>query len=149
VLRQGGGALTMKLSPASLGEVRIEMSMQGGRVSLQFDVGNIAAYEAIKGQLGELKHSLEQRGMTVERVETHVSPALARSQQAENQSNQRSGEQPGQNEQQRQDAADGQSRGRADGGDRESHGSGWESPDAESQEIDFEQSLRLGLDAVA
>src|SRR5690606_1373622 len=113
-----GGALTMKLSPASLGEVRIEMSMQGGRVSLQLDVGNVAAYEAIKGQLGELKQSLEQRGMTVERVETHVSPALARSNQSEQQSNHRGGEQPGQSGQQQQDAANGQSRGRADGGDR-------------------------------
>ncbi|MFG0292980.1 MAG: flagellar hook-length control protein FliK [Phycisphaerales bacterium JB050] len=149
VLRQGGGALTMKLSPASLGEVRIEMSMQGGRVSLQFDVGNIAAYEAIKGQLGELKQSLEQRGMTVERVETHVSPALAKSSQPEQQSNQRGGEQSGQNEQQHQDAADGQSRGRADGGERGTHESGWDSPDGESMEMDFEQSLRLGLDAVA
>ncbi len=149
VLRQGGGALTMKLSPASLGEVRIEMSMQGGRVSLQFDVGNIAAYEAIRGQLGELKHSLEQRGMTVERIETHVSPALARSNQSENQSNQRGSDQSGQQAQDRHDAADGQSRGRADGEERRSAGAGWDSAEHEGGDVDFEQSLRLGLDAVA
>lgn len=149
VLRQGGGALTMKLSPASLGEVRIEMSMQGGRVSLQFDVGNIAAYEAIRGQLGELKHSLEQRGMTVERIETHVSPALARSNQSENQSNQRGSDQSGQQAQDRHDAADGQSRGRADGEERRSAGASWDSAELEGGDVDFEQSLRLGLDAVA
>lgn len=150
VLRQGGGSLTMKLSPASLGEVRIEMSMQGGRVSVQFDVGNIAAYEAIKGHITELRQSLEQRGMTVERVDTHVSPALAKSAQPDGQSNQRGGEQAGQNGQQdRHDAADGQSRGRADGGDRGGDGSAWESDGSDGAETDFEQSLRLGLDAVA
>jgi flagellar hook-length control protein FliK len=150
VLRQGGGSLTMKLSPASLGEVRIEMSMQAGRVSVQFDVGNIAAYEAIKGHITELRQSLEQRGMTVERVETHVSPALAKSAQPDGQSNQRGGEQAGQNGQQdRHDAADGQSRGRADGGDRGGDGSAWDSDGSDGAETDFEQSLRLGLDAVA
>lgn len=152
VLRQGGGSLTMKLSPASLGDIRIEMNMHAGKVSVQFDVGSVAAYEAIKGQLTELRHSLEQRGMTVERVETHISPAIARSAQSESGSNQRSGDQPGQGDgQNRHDAADGQSRGRAgsnhkdDGfsSDRESGlaGGGF----AE----EFETTLNIGLDAVA
>ncbi|XOV74068.1 MAG: flagellar hook-length control protein FliK [Phycisphaerales bacterium] len=149
VLRQGGGALTMRLSPASLGEVRIEMSMQNGRVSVQFDVGNIAAYQAIKGQMTELRQSLEQRGMTVERVETHVSPALARSAQAESNANNRGGEQTAQHGQHnRHDAAGEQSRGRADAENQGQRGE-WSQHAHDELESDFEQSLRLGLDAVA
>ena len=153
VLRQGGGSLTMRLSPATLGEVRIEMSMQGGRVSVQFDVGSVAAYEAIRGQVSELRQSLEQRGMTVERVETHISPALARSAQSESGSQQRSGDQPnsGDPNQSRHDAADGESRGRADAEGREQRAdrSQWSSSEGESFETNFEQAVRLGLDAVA
>jgi flagellar hook-length control protein FliK len=151
VLRQGGGALTMKLSPASLGEVRIEMTMQNGRVSVQFDVGNVAAYQAIKGQLTELRQSLEQRGMTVERVETHVSPALARSAQAEsNANNNRGGEQSTQQGQHdRHDAAGEQSRGRADAENHQQRGGEWSQHASDEFDSDFEQSLRLGLDAVA
>lgn len=149
VLRQGGGALTMRLSPASLGEVRIEMSMQNGRVSVQFDVGNVAAYQAIKGQMTELRQSLEQRGMTVERVETHVSPALARSAQAESNANNRGGEQTAQHGQHdRHDAAGEQSRGRADAENQGQRGE-WSQHAHDELESDFEQSLRLGLDAVA
>lgn len=152
VLRQGGGSLTMKLSPASLGEVRIEMNMQAGKVSVQFDVGSVAAYEAIKGQLAELKLSLEQRGMTVERVETHISPALARSAQAESGSNQRSGDPQvhgdGQN---RHDASDGQSRGRA--GSEHRGGEPFAGADPGNLQLDasgnFETVLNIGLDAVA
>lgn len=149
VLRQGGGALTMRLSPASLGEVRIEMSMHNGRVSVQFDVGNVAAYQAIKGQMTELRQSLEQRGMTVERVETHVSPALARSAQAESNANNRGGEQTAQHGQHdRHDAAGEQSRGRADAENQGQRGE-WSQHAHDELESDFEQSLRLGLDAVA
>lgn len=149
VLRQGGGALTMRLSPASLGEVRIEMSMQNGRVSVQFDVGNVAAYQAIKGQMTELRQSLEQRGMTVERVETHVSPALARSAQTESNANNRGGEQTAQHGQHdRHDAAGEQSRGRADAENQGQRGE-WSQHRHDELESDFEQSLRLGLDAVA
>jgi len=152
VLRQGGGSLTMKLSPASLGDIRIEMNMHAGKVSVQFDVGSVAAYEAIKGQLTELRNSLEQRGMTVERVETHISPALARSAQSDTGSNQRPGDQsaPGDG-QNRQDAADGQSRGRAGS---EHRGDGSASSDQRQTAPggfaeEFETTLNIGLDAVA
>lgn len=153
VLRQGGGALTMKLSPATLGDIRIEMTMQSGKVSVQFDVGSLAAYEAVKGQIGELKHSLEQRGMTVERVEAHISPALARSSQSEGQTNQRSGDQPTHSGdgQDGHDASDGESRGRSSAEDRANDAEQFAggSGDAFGNTADFEQTLNIGLDAVA
>jgi len=153
VLRQGGGSLTMKLSPATLGDIRIEMTMQSGRVAVQFDVGSLAAYEAIKGQIGELRHSLEQRGMTVERVEAHISPALARSSQSDGNANQRSGDQSAHSgeSQDKHDASEGESRGRASSEDRAdarkrfSDGSGPVFGDA----ANFEHALNIGLDAVA
>jgi flagellar hook-length control protein FliK len=153
VLRQGGGSLTMKLSPASLGEIRIEMTMQSGKVTVQFDVGSLAAYEAVKGQIGELRQSLEQRGMTVERVEAHISPTLARASHSEGNANQRSGDQSAHSgeSQERHDASDGESRGRAGAEDRAEGSERFadDSGDGFGQPAEFEQALNIGLDAIA
>lgn len=68
VLRSGGGALTMKLEPEALGQLRIQMSMNGGNVSVQFHADSPEARMLLQQSLDTLKSALEQNGLKLEQV---------------------------------------------------------------------------------
>lgn len=75
VLRQKGGTLNLKLTPVELGEVRISLSVAQGRVSGSIEASNESARGLLEQNLEKLKSSLEQRGVTVDRLEVRLAGA--------------------------------------------------------------------------
>jgi len=63
-----GGSMTMKLEPESLGALRIQMSVQQGRVALQFHTQTAESGDLIRNSIETLRASLEARGLRVEQV---------------------------------------------------------------------------------
>lgn len=120
LMRQHGGSVVIRLIPETLGPLRITMKMDGGSVSVSMDATTQQAHELLSGNLGSLRQSLESQGLRVDRVgvtlahATHSGPGLA----ADGAAQQRGSEDPGSE----QDAADGRSRGHADGGTRDRRG---------------------------
>ncbi len=88
VLRQQGGTLTMKLTPHELGEIRIALQIQQSRVTGTIDAQTIAARDLLRSNMDALKASLEQRGVTVDRLEVRLQGA------AESDAQARSGAEP-------------------------------------------------------
>ncbi|MEM7227921.1 MAG: flagellar hook-length control protein FliK [Planctomycetota bacterium] len=111
MINQQGGTLNMRLTPPELGDVRIAMSINRDVVSAQFFAQSPEAQALLDKHLGTLRASLEQQGMTVEKLQVHHTTAT----QSANAS--ASGEQ---DQDDTRDASDGQSRGRQDGDDHDS-----------------------------
>ena len=160
VLNQKGGALTMRLTPASLGEVRIVMNLKGGQVSVELEAGNARAHELLRSQLPALKQTLEAKGLTVERLGVQLS-ANAHQGHAGSGADQQGGAGGGRPEDAgtQHDAGDGRSRGARDGNpDAHDGGRGGDAQPSAFEEL-FDgleaesdamaaSSVRLGLDAV-
>jgi hypothetical protein len=77
VLRQNGGSVTVRLAPASLGPVRIQMELQDGQVSARFDVAGSEARRLLESNLGVLRDTLEARGLRVDDLHVSIRPELA------------------------------------------------------------------------
>lgn len=72
---QKGTELTemeLQLHPASLGNVRVQLSTKGGLVTAQFTAENETVKNAIESQVVQLKNSLEEQGVKIEAVEVSV-----------------------------------------------------------------------------
>jgi len=76
-VRQRGGSVTIKLSPESLGQVRIEMQIRQGAVELRFDAGTEQARELLTRHADMLRTTLQQKGFGVDRIEVHTQPSQA------------------------------------------------------------------------
>lgn len=74
VLRQGGGSLTLHLKPASLGEVRVHMTLEHGAVRARFESANGEARDLMTAGLGALRAALEARGLRVDSLEVAADP---------------------------------------------------------------------------
>ena len=68
-LRQRGGSVTLRLTPAELGTIRIEMRVSEGSVVARLTAEHDSAHALLTRNLGELKQSLQARGLLVERLE--------------------------------------------------------------------------------
>ncbi|MEL6497481.1 MAG: flagellar hook-length control protein FliK [Planctomycetota bacterium] len=88
VLRQGGGSVTLKLTPNDLGVVTVALRLQQGRMTGTIDTQTAAARDLLKADIDALKASLEQRGVTVDRLDVRLQGA------AESDSHARSGAEP-------------------------------------------------------
>lgn len=77
VLRQNGGSVTVRMAPASLGQVRIRLDLDQGQVSARFDVGGPEARRLLESDLGVLRQTLEARGLRVDDLQVTVRPELA------------------------------------------------------------------------
>ena len=64
--------MTLDLSPAELGRVRVDVRMQDSAVSLRFATETAVGQQEIKSRLSDLKHALEQQGVTVDRVSVEM-----------------------------------------------------------------------------
>ncbi len=112
--QQRGGSLVMRLDPPSLGQVKLEMTMNAGRVAVLMTTAADTAQSLLKNNLGMLRQALEERGLAVERltVDTVARPtesnAGSRSEHRGDGQEARSG----QDADGRQDAGQGRSRGR-------------------------------------
>ena len=57
------------LQPESLGEVTVHVKMEGGKMQAQIDVSQASVKSALEMQLPQLRHSLSERGIDVQRLD--------------------------------------------------------------------------------
>ena len=115
MVNQKGGVMTMRLDPPELGSMRIQMVLQQGTVSAQFNVNTDQAQQLLNRNMQALKSALEARGLTVERLTVTNAGANDGSSAARNDNGAGNHAQHQQGGSQH-DAGQGMSRGRSDGG---------------------------------
>lgn len=67
-----GGIVRMRLAPAELGSVRIEMRVQDRRVEARVVAESEAAGQILRDHLPELRQRLEAQGMKIERIDVRT-----------------------------------------------------------------------------
>jgi flagellar hook-length control protein FliK len=149
VLQQGGGTLVLRLTPATLGALTIQLDLSGTHVGVRVEASTAQAHELLSQQLNMLKSSLEAKGLTVDRLQVHISAEAARaeSQQGSNAQDQgRSGR--GEDAKgQSPDAGEGESKGKREGEHgRRAQGEHQDEGEARSA---FEETVRLAVDTQA
>jgi flagellar hook-length control protein FliK len=124
--RQKGGSLVMRLDPPSLGQLRLQMQMQGGRVTVLMTAASETARSLLHDNLGSLRQALEDRGLAVDRLAVETAGRTSESSSNARSENRGDGQDArgGQNASDRQDAGDGRSRGRRDDASRRHAGRG-------------------------
>lgn len=68
----GRHQVTLRLAPAELGELRLDVRMHQGVMNLRIDADTAAAGRLIESRLGELREALAGHGIAVERAEVVV-----------------------------------------------------------------------------
>jgi hypothetical protein len=71
-LRAGGGQLRMVLKPPRLGQLDLKLAMRGTQLRLSIGVESNAVRHLLASGAGELKESLKQAGVEVERIHITV-----------------------------------------------------------------------------
>ncbi len=71
-MRQKGGAITIRLKPDSLGSLRIELQINQGAVTAQFQATTQKARDLLHENMSSLRTSLEAKGFGVKSVEVQV-----------------------------------------------------------------------------
>ncbi len=71
-----GGTIRLRLAPAELGSVRVEMQIQGRKVNARVVAETEAASQLLRDQLPELRSRLEAQGMQVESIEVETDEKL-------------------------------------------------------------------------
>jgi flagellar hook-length control protein FliK len=153
-VQQRGGSVTLRLSPESLGNLKIEMSLDRGMVTVDLRAATPEAHELLSQSLGTLRSSLEARGLNVERLNVHLAPTPQPPSGSGTGGDQ---QQPSWREDARSgtdhDAGGGASRGRDDSNQSRAHGGA--EPETDDPEVPvpfapaFVSTFRLALDAVA
>lgn len=69
VVRQGGGSLTLRLDPPSLGQLTIRLTIESGAVQARFESSTTQARQLLTDHMSTLRATLEARGLNVERLE--------------------------------------------------------------------------------
>jgi flagellar hook-length control protein FliK len=70
--QQGGGKMTVSLTPPELGKVEVEVTMRGKRVELRMTSENEAAKSVLQSGLGDLKRSLEGQNLQLSHADVHI-----------------------------------------------------------------------------
>ncbi|MCA9289998.1 MAG: flagellar hook-length control protein FliK, partial [Phycisphaerales bacterium] len=73
VMNQRGGAMTMRLDPPELGQLRIQMTITRGVVTAIFEATSQQAHALLDRNIATLRTALESQGLTVERLTVHSS----------------------------------------------------------------------------
>ena len=73
MLHQGGGKMTVHLSPPELGQVEVQVSSKGKRVEIEMRSSNDFTKSILESKLGELRHSLQSQDLVLSKMEVHVS----------------------------------------------------------------------------
>jgi flagellar hook-length control protein FliK len=68
-LKQKGGVMTLRLNPEHLGSIKIDLTIEAGRVSAFFDAETDAARRILRDSVDDLRRSIEQTGLTAQRIE--------------------------------------------------------------------------------
>ena len=74
-LGQKRSSLTVHLSPAELGRVRVKVDMQDGLARVELTAETPEARDVLRKQLNELRGALEQQGIRVESLDVQLRPA--------------------------------------------------------------------------
>lgn len=141
LVNQRGGVMHMRLDPPDLGQLRIQMTITRGTVSAQFQAADAQAGALLEQNMGSLRTALERHGLSVERLAVQVHQPGPGNQSSGSNLNDQSSQQGDRNQNQ-QDAAGGQSRGRHDQpGDDRSERQRFMS-NAQSRPFNFAQTLK-------
>lgn len=70
---QGGGKMTLMLTPPELGQVEIHVSTKGKNVEVSVKSDNDFAKAAIESQVADLQQSLQNQDLNLSKIEVHVS----------------------------------------------------------------------------
>lgn len=73
MVHQGGGKMTLVLSPPELGQVEIHVSTKGKNVEVSVKSDNDFAKMAIESQVADLQQSLQSQDLNLSKMEVHVS----------------------------------------------------------------------------
>lgn len=114
--RQRGGTLTMRLDPPSLGHLKLEMKMDGARVTVLMTAASDSARSLLRNNMGSLRQALEDRGFAVDRLAVETAGKSSEGTGSSRSEGRGDGNDArgGQDASGRQDAGDGRSRGRRD-----------------------------------
>ena len=102
--------MSMRLSPPDLGDLRVQMTIARGTVSVQFFAASAQAEALLERSMGSLRAGLESHGLQVERITVHAQSGST----AGPATREHAGDQDTNQSRQHHDAGDGESRGRRD-----------------------------------
>ena len=111
MLAARGGTMTMRLEPPGLGQLRVEMTIARGTVSVQFQPTTAEAQALLERSLATLRTALESQGLTVERLTVHAPPPAPSARETAHDQSQ---EQQHDASRDHADAGDGRNRGHGD-----------------------------------
>lgn len=69
ILRQKGGAVTIRLNPEALGAVKVKLEIDQASVRARFEASSEEARRLLSESSETLRHALEARGLSVEKLE--------------------------------------------------------------------------------
>ena len=121
-VKQGGGTVTLRLTPPEIGTVRIQMQLTGTALSASMHTETASAHQLLTQQLGQLRASLESQGLSVERLQVQpmqqAQPGSANEQAGDNPQQHNDGRSRGQQghtgSHRREEGQDGDASGRSD-----------------------------------
>ncbi len=74
-----GSTILMRLDPPELGRVQIDLTMERDVLTLRIEAQSQAGHDVLKARLAELRHALEQHGITINRVDVELRPPVTAS----------------------------------------------------------------------
>lgn len=72
LIKNGGGEMSVKMTPEGLGEVHLKVQMQDGKMSMQMMADSKEAKQSIESSLAELKTSLAAHKLSIDHVKVDV-----------------------------------------------------------------------------
>ncbi len=73
MIRRGGGEMKMQLNPEGLGNVKLKVKVEDGKVGIQMIADTADAKRLLESSIGDLKANLSQHKMTVDAFKVDVS----------------------------------------------------------------------------
>ena len=71
-MRTGEQHLVLRLHPAELGEVKVDLAVRNEVVSVSFTMENAKVKETLEGSMEEFRHNMEQKGFSLNDVNVNV-----------------------------------------------------------------------------
>lgn len=87
LVKQGGGEMTVKMSPDGIGEMQLKVMLDGGKVNIEMQTADRSIKKMIEDSLSELKSGLAAHRLNVEHVRIDTVNATNTEQQASLQAN--------------------------------------------------------------
>lgn len=67
-LRQGGGTVTLRLNPETLGSLKVQVSTQDAKIVAKFQASSDQARQLLTDNVESLRSAMESRGLNVDRI---------------------------------------------------------------------------------